>query len=58
MKAWPFFFVGLAWIVIVNFLKLPMSQVLTILGIIIMFYSVVFSIHIEAPSQIKRRREG
>jgi len=57
MKAWPFFFVGLAWIVIVNFLKLPMSELLAIFGLIIMLYSVVFSIHIEAPSQIKRRRE-
>lgn len=58
MKAWPFFFVGLAWIVIVNFLELPLPELLAIFGLIIMLYSVVFSIHIEAPSQIKRRREG
>lgn len=57
MKAWPFFFVGLMWIVIVNFLKLPMPELLAIFGLIIMLYSVVFSIHIEAPSQRKRGQE-
>jgi len=59
MKAWWFFPVGL--ILIVTGLLFPEGEYTNpfyflVWGVAICAFAVIFSIHIEVPSQIRRRR--